>query len=1440
MRSLMQWAAPAAMLAMISAGMTAHAQPVLFVDAAAIGADDGTSWVDAFVDLQDALAVARLPDSGVTEIRVAQGVYRPAINDNSVAFELVNNVRLLGGFAGNTEPDPNIRNSTAFPTVLSGDLNGDDAIVPCVVDDPDCDDFGERCVNGACINNDNTAENTRQVVRTSAANTSSTIIDGFTITGGRAHSGGGTNLFGAGLYNAGGNPTINAVIFVSNNAQDGGGLYNDAGMPRVTNCLFHRNNATIQGGAISTRTQIATLTNNTIVNNRAKFLGGGILTNAAATRITNNIIWDNSDTNGMLQSSQIRLAGGSVPIVNHNCIMNLVGTGGGINNIGADPAFADPAAANYRLPNATPCVNTGSNAPPGGLTPADLDGSVRLIGGTVDMGAYERAGDCNNNGLLDNFDLINVDSIDCAGTGLPDECEIRFDSTAPGGPFYCVQNCNPDCNVNGIPDDCEPDCNNNNIPDDCDIAGEFSEDCNGDGVPDECSPDCNQNDTPDVCDIFNSTSRDCNDNATPDECEISMEAPGGPFFCTENCDPDCNANNVPDDCELEDDCNANLIPDDCDIEDGTTIDCNKNGLPDPCEIARGSNAPNGPFFCDANCDPDCTNNGIPDDCEIDCNHNAVPDICDLADGTSTDCDNNNVPDDCQTDSDGDGVINVCDNCPGTAAGVPVRSDGCPQVGACCFPGNCIPNQAADACLGFNGSFLGDLLTCTGDPDGDQVVGCNDGCPLDATKTSPGICGCGVPDNVQGGSLGDCNQNGRADICDISLGLSADCNLNGLLDECDLSLGFSFDCNDNGRLDECEIPKGHKAPGGPFFCIQDCDPDCNHNGILDECDLLDDSEDCDGDNQPDECQTDTDKDGIIDPCDACTGDDALLGQPCDSPDDLDPCRNGLYECTTKVIQCTDDSLIDDADGDGIFDCHDFCPGTPPDTPVDVIGCPFSGGCCSANGSACFNDISSSFCNDVLGGFYLGNGSTCPAVCVLPGDGDCDGDSDVDVDDFEFVVTCTLDLAGAAVTTECRCADMNADNVLDVADWGLHQAAADRCAIGCPRCRKIPALFGDCCNPAGNGSPGCNAADVEQPFTCCEAVCGVNPFCCAFDWSDNCATIAREQFPVECNCPELPQACCFPGNICQNITPTECVNFGGTVMPDELCGTDANFNNIDDACEAGCPEEAFGDCCDALGLGVSGCGNETCCDVVCALKPECCFANWDASCALLAGDFPTECACPTEGCCMTDGSCLDLPAANCSADGGFTQPGTACFGNNDEDPRDDLCQVPCPPNANDCCEIGAGGFAGCNDPTCCDEVCFNDLSCCLGEWDAGCVALAESIGSCGCGLQGCCFGDGSCQELSQTACIDAGGTPSGLGTVCLGDNDLNGVDDLCDACGPKAGDCCDPDGNGSPGCNDSTCCESVCDLEPSCCEFEWDSNCAILASDVFSGLCLDLCQ
>jgi hypothetical protein len=109
-------------LALLLPGVAA-AQRVIYVNAAASGAGDGTGWPDAYPYLQDALAAAESGD----EIWVAEGVYRPdqgagiTPGDRQAAFVMKGGVALYGGFAGDEELRED-RDWVAHSTILSGDL----------------------------------------------------------------------------------------------------------------------------------------------------------------------------------------------------------------------------------------------------------------------------------------------------------------------------------------------------------------------------------------------------------------------------------------------------------------------------------------------------------------------------------------------------------------------------------------------------------------------------------------------------------------------------------------------------------------------------------------------------------------------------------------------------------------------------------------------------------------------------------------------------------------------------------------------------------------------------------------------------------------------------------------------------------------------------------------------------------------------------------------------------------------------------------------------------------------------------------------------------------------------------------------------------------------------------------------------------------------------
>ena len=96
---------------------------VWYVDAAATGTGSGAKWVNAFTDLQDAIAVAGGSSNTVTQQIWVKGggTYTPG-TARTDSFELANDIELYGGFAG-TEINLSQRGDPSLnPTILSGNI----------------------------------------------------------------------------------------------------------------------------------------------------------------------------------------------------------------------------------------------------------------------------------------------------------------------------------------------------------------------------------------------------------------------------------------------------------------------------------------------------------------------------------------------------------------------------------------------------------------------------------------------------------------------------------------------------------------------------------------------------------------------------------------------------------------------------------------------------------------------------------------------------------------------------------------------------------------------------------------------------------------------------------------------------------------------------------------------------------------------------------------------------------------------------------------------------------------------------------------------------------------------------------------------------------------------------------------------------------------------
>ena len=408
---------------------------IIYVDADATGANNGSSWGNAYTYLQNALRSASSGD----EIRVAQGIYKPdrgtgiTRGDQRVFFQLKNGVKLMGGYAGYGKPNPDARDINTYETVLSGEI-------------------------GAV---DNLADNSYHVVTGSGCD-GSAMLDGFTITGGNADGSSEQNYNGGGMYNASSSPTVTNCTFSGNSAaSSGGGMFNDTSNPTLTNCTFLGNGSSqdgggmdnynsnpivrgctfirnvaeltgggmcntfsnpvvsnckfdtnvsdLQGGGMSNESSSPTVTNCTFSGNSAD-IGGGIenaciymstlLSNPTLTNCTfkdnsavwngggiynydytrptinNCILWDNRDAGGTDESAQIYNHTTSTTNVTYSSIQGWTGALGGVGNIVTNPRFAD---ADGRLSAGSPCIDAGNNsAVPAGIT-TDLDGNPRFV-----------------------------------------------------------------------------------------------------------------------------------------------------------------------------------------------------------------------------------------------------------------------------------------------------------------------------------------------------------------------------------------------------------------------------------------------------------------------------------------------------------------------------------------------------------------------------------------------------------------------------------------------------------------------------------------------------------------------------------------------------------------------------------------------------------------------------------------------------------------------------------------------------------------------------------------------------------------------------------------------------------------------------------------------------------------------------------------------------
>jgi len=386
------------------------------------------------------------------------------------------------------------------------------------------------------------------------------------------------------------------------------------------------------------------------------------------------------------------------------------------------------------------------------------------------------------------------------------------------------------------------------------------------------------------------------------------------------------------------------------------------------------------------------------------------------------------------------------------------------------------------------------------------------------------------------------------------------------------------------------------------------------------------------------------------------------------------------------------------------------------------------------------------------------------------------------------------------------------------------------------------------------------------SCCNAVCTYDPTCCRIEWDTQCATLAiqtcrvpsGEDWPCPCegDCytardEDDPRPGCEDASCCSVVCRID--ELCCTENWDENCATIASFYCGSDPT---CGASSAGSCLELSDTPF--CDDAACCNAVCTIDPICCSDRWDSFCVSLAQDRCRRgCGVESAGSCFfphlnpgcSDGECCSTV---CEKDPICC---TTIWDGTCAEEALDLCDPPACGDfpAGSCCE--ANGSPSCDDKRCCDAVCAVDDFCCEVTWDLDCVRLARQEIRCGCGANWDC-GDpcaGDCCEANFTpkcddaACcnavcdIDSYCCDVEWDVVCaisaLETDGCTGPDDACPApqCGDEdAGDCCFA--NGTPSCNDSTCCDQICATDPVCCEESWDAICAATAAtecDVCTG-------
>lgn len=383
---------------------------IRYVDHDAVGRATGETWADAFLTVGDALQAAQSGD----QIWVAEGIYYPDqigkdgdktqvedSNDSTQSYHVPSGVHLYGGFVG-TEADLAERNWEQYVTVLSGDIEQDDELKD-----------GNGVVTDAGGIRGNNSHHIIYLDGNATQITNTTIIDGFMVTGGAAHSGSASQQpDGGGLYcRSGGNggqcsPLLEDLIFSGNSADSrGGAIFNDGANGGVSSPYLEfvtfTGNAANDGGAMfndgnggtsSPAIENATFTCNTAKQNGGAMYNDGSNSGVSSPALTNVTFDCNSAQNGGGAMLNFGANGGvsSPTLAGVDFICNTASLGGAMYNHGGGSGGAgSPSLIDVTFKRNTAHENVGAmmnDAVDGGASSPTLI-RVNFVGNTTEGSA---------------------------------------------------------------------------------------------------------------------------------------------------------------------------------------------------------------------------------------------------------------------------------------------------------------------------------------------------------------------------------------------------------------------------------------------------------------------------------------------------------------------------------------------------------------------------------------------------------------------------------------------------------------------------------------------------------------------------------------------------------------------------------------------------------------------------------------------------------------------------------------------------------------------------------------------------------------------------------------------------------------------------------------------------------------------------------------------